>query len=138
MEDDASKETPTADFNKIDLSQLQGFSFGTQWAKDKEAPADGRERSDRPHRDDRMGGPGGAPDRRDRRAFRKPAGDAPSGPAREPSGDRGPRRDMGDRGGAPARRGSQGNDWQDRGPYDSPYFSAVFFPEDTSFNALVK
>jgi len=27
---------------------------------------------------------------------------------------------------------------QDRGPYDSPYFNAVFFPEDTSFNALVK
>jgi hypothetical protein len=29
-------------------------------------------------------------------------------------------------------------DRQDRGPYDSPYFNAVFFPEDTSFNALVK
>ena len=27
---------------------------------------------------------------------------------------------------------------QDRGPYDSPYFNAAFFPEDTSFNALVK
>jgi hypothetical protein len=138
MDDDASKENPPADFNKIDLSQLQGFSFGTQWAKDKETPSDGRGGSDRPHRDDRMGGPGGAPDRRDRRAFRKPAGDGPSGPPREPSGDRGPRRDMGDRTGAPARRGGQGNDWQDRGPYDSPYFSAVFFPEDTSFNALVK
>src|ERR1700678_574223 len=83
MDDDASKETPTADFNKIDLSQLQGFSFGTQWAKDKEAPSDGRERSDRPHRDDRAGAPGGAPDRRDRRAFRKPAGDGPSAPARD-------------------------------------------------------
>src|SRR5580658_11232656 len=71
MDDEASKEAPTADFNKIDLSQLQGFSFGTQWAKDKEAPSDGRERSDRPHRDDRMGAPGSAPDRRDRRAFRK-------------------------------------------------------------------
>jgi hypothetical protein len=138
MDDDASKDNPPADFNKIDLSQLQGFSFGTQWAKDKEAPSDGRERSDRPHRDDRLGGPGGAPDRRDRRAFRKPAGDAPSGPAREASGDRGPRRDMGERSGAPARRGGQGSDWQERGPYDSPYFNAVFFPEDTSFNALVK
>ncbi len=29
-------------------------------------------------------------------------------------------------------------DRQDRGPYDSPYFTAAFFPEDTSFNALVK
>ena len=137
MDDDASKENPPADFNKIDLSQLQGFSFGTQWAKDKDAPADGRERADRPHRDDRMGAPGGAPDRRDRRAFRKPAGDAPPGPAREPSGDRGPRRDTGERAGAP-RRGGPAADWQDRGPYDSAYFSAAFFPEDTSFNALVR
>ncbi len=38
MDDDASKDNPTADFNKIDLSQLQGFSFGTQWAKDKGVP----------------------------------------------------------------------------------------------------
>ena len=137
MDDDASKENPPADFNKIDLSQLQGFSFGTQWAKDKDAPEDGSERADRQRRDDRMGGPGGAPDRRDRRAFRKPAGDAPAGPAREPSGDRGPRRDAGERAGAPRRAGPPA-EWQDRGPYDSPYFSAAFFPEDTSFNALVR
>jgi hypothetical protein len=137
MDDDASKVNPTADFNKIDLSQLQGFSFGTQWAKDKDAPVDGRERQDRPHRDDRGGGPGGPPDRRDRRAFRKPAGDAPAGPSREPQGERGPRRDMGERTGAP-RRGGPAQEWQDRGPYDSPYFNAVFFPEDTSFNALVR
>jgi hypothetical protein len=137
MDDDASKVNPTADFNKIDLSQLQGFSFGTQWAKDKDAPVDGHERQDRPHRDDRGGPPGGAPDRRDRRAFRKPAGDAPSGPSREGPGDRGPRRDAGERAGAP-RRGGPAQDWQDRGPYDSPYFNAVFFPEDTSFNALVR
>jgi hypothetical protein len=137
MDDDASKENPPADFNKIDLSQLQGFSFGTQWAKDKDAPVDGSERADRPRRDDRMGGPGGAPDRRDRRAFRKPAGDAPAGAAREPSADRAPRRDPGERAGAP-RRGGPPAEWQDRGPYDSPYFSAAFFPEDTSFNALVR
>jgi hypothetical protein len=137
MDDDASKETPTADFNKLDLSQLQGFSFGTQWAKDKEAPSDGRERSDRPHRDDRAGAPGGAPDRRDRRAFRKPAGDGPSAPARDGAGDRAPRRDTGEYSGAP-RRGGPPMDRQDRGPYDSPYFTSAFFPEDTSFNALVK
>jgi hypothetical protein len=137
MDDDASKENPTADFNKIDLSQLQGFSFGTQWTKDKEAASDGRERSDRPHRDDRAGGPGGAPDRRDRRAFRKPAGEGPQGPPRDAAGDRAPRRDAGDQGGAP-RRGGPGMDRYDRGPYDSPFFDAVFFPEDSSFNALVK
>jgi hypothetical protein len=132
MDDDASKANPTADFNKIDLSQLQGFSFGTQWAKDKDAPAQARDHSDRPHRDDR-GGPGGAPDRRDRRAFRKPAGDAPGAPQREGQADRGPRRDAGEYG-APRRSGPA----MDRGPYDSPYFNAAFFPEDTSFNALVK
>ena len=136
MDDDASKGNPTADFNKIDLSQLQGFSFGTQWAKDKDAPAQARDHSDRPHRDDRSGGPGGAPDRRDRRAFRKPAGDAPSAPQRDGQGDRGPRRDAGDYS-APRRSGPP-MDRQDRGPYDSPYFNAFFFPEDVSFNALVK
>jgi hypothetical protein len=136
MDDDASKDNPTADFNKLDLSQLQGFSFGTQWAKDKDAPAQARDHSDRPHRDDRGGGPGGAPDRRDRRAFRKPAGDGPSAPSRDGQGDRGPRRDSGDY--AAPRRSGPSMDRQDRGPYDSPYFNAVFFPEDTSFNALVK
>jgi hypothetical protein len=138
MDDDASKANPTADFNKIDLSQLQGFSFGTSWAKDKEAPSQGRDHSERPHRDDR-GGPGGAPDRRDRRAFRKPAGDGPSSPQmRDGQGDRGPRRDSGDH--LPQRRGPgmDRQERQDRGPYDSPYFNVSFFPEDTSFNALVK
>ncbi len=141
MDDDASKAKPTADFNKIDLSQLQGFSFGTQWAKDKDSPSQGRDHSERPHREDRMGGPGG-PDRRDRRAFRKPAGDsAPGGPPRDAyQGDRAPRRDPGEYAGA--RRsgpgGGERQERQDRGPYDSPYFSAAFFPEDTSFNALVK
>ncbi len=140
MDDDASKAIPTADFNKIDLSQLQGFSFGTQWAKDKDSPAQARDHSDRPHRDDRAGGPGGAPDRRDRRAFRKTPGDGPSAPARDGQGDRGPRRDSGDY--SAPRRNGPGTDrqdrYQDRGPYDSPYFNASFFPEDTSFNALVK
>jgi len=27
---------------------------------------------------------------------------------------------------------------QDRGPYDSPYYSVTFYPEDTSFNTLVQ
>jgi hypothetical protein len=136
MDDDASKDNPTADFNKIDLSQLQGFSFGTSWAKDKDAPSQGRDHSERPHRDDRGAGPG-APDRRDRRAFRKPAGEGPPGaPPRDGQGDRGPRRDSGDY--AAPRRGGPGQERQDRGPYDSPYFNVFFFPEDTSFNALVK
>jgi hypothetical protein len=137
MDDDASKETPTADFNKIDLSQLQGFSFGTQWAKDKDAPVDTRGRPDRVPREDRLGGPGGAPDRRDRRAFRKPAGEAAPGAPRDAAADRPPRREPAGMGGAP-RRSAPPFDRQERGPYDSPHFSVAFFPEDTSFNALVK
>jgi len=137
MDDDASKETPTADFNKIDLSQLQGFSFGTQWAKDKDAPVDTRGRPDRPPREDRSGGPGGAPDRRDRRAFRKPAGEAPPGAPRDGAAERPPRREPAGMGGAP-RRSAPPFERQERGPYDSPHFSVAFFPEDTSFNALVK
>jgi hypothetical protein len=137
MDDDASKDSPTADFNKIDLSQLQGFSFGTQWAKDKDSPVDTRERPDRPQRDDRAGGPGGPADRRDRRAFRRPAGEpAPSAP-RDVAPERPQRREMGGGGGAP-RRAAPGMDRQERGPYDSPHFAVAFFPEDTSFNALVK
>ena len=112
MDDNAPKENPPADFNKLDLNQLQGFSFGTQWTQEKASPSDRRERdsgADRPRRDDRRDGPGGgAPMNRDRRAFRKPAGpggpsegapSAPAGPGggaperREYSGGGGPRRD---------------------------------------------
>src|SRR3954463_14156057 len=75
QEKETEKENPPADFNKLDLSQLQGFSFGTQWTQDKSAPGDRRERreggDDRPRRDG--GGTGGA-GARDRRAFRRPAG----------------------------------------------------------------
>ena len=77
MDDTPTKENPPKDFNQLDLSQLQGFSFGTQWTQDKSAPSENRERGERPRRE----GPGGAP--RDRRTFRKPVGDggggAPSG-----------------------------------------------------------
>jgi hypothetical protein len=153
MDDTASPNNPPADFNKLDLSQLQSFSFGTQWTQEKPASDDGR-----PRRDDRRDGPGGG-ERRDRRAFRRPAGpgDSPrpddgQAPRREFSGDRRPRRDGpgggeyrggprrdgpgGDRGAprsAPAGRGGY-----DRGPYDSPFYAATFYPEDTSFNALAQ
>lgn len=153
MDDNAAKENPSPDFNKLDLTQLQSFSFGTQWTKDKEAPApaDRRERGDRPpRRDDRRP----APDRRDRRTFQKPAG-APAGneggagaPAHTPerrqfSGDRRQRRDQSPD--APSRAGDNagGQRYAPRGepqraPYDSPHFAVTFYPEDTSFNALAK
>ncbi len=85
MDDTAPTENPPADFNKLDLTQLQGFSFGTQWSQDKTQPGGGRpareprREGDRPFRP-REGGPGDADGRRDRRGFRKPApGDAPAG-----------------------------------------------------------
>lgn len=153
-------ETPAKDFNKLDLSQLQGFSFGTQWSQEKSSPGEQRrEREDRPRREDRRDGPGGAPDRRDRRAFRKPeSGTAPSRPSggedtgdrRAPSGDRGPRREY-QGGGGPRRDGPGGGhdrggprygnryeQQEQRGPYESPFFNVAFYPEDTSFGALAK
>jgi hypothetical protein len=148
MDENAPKETPSPDFNKLDLSQLQSFSFGTQWTQDKQSPSapDQRERSERPRRDDRRAGPGEP--RRDRRAFPRADG-PPAGPGaperREFAGDRRPPREFP---GGPRREG--GGD--DRGPrqyqrseapvdlglYESPYFAVTFYPEDTSFNALAK
>ncbi|MDB6093125.1 MAG: hypothetical protein JWM32_687 [Verrucomicrobia bacterium] len=156
MDDTPAKENPPKDFNKLDLSQLQGFSFGTQWAQDKNpAPSRPDARTDRPSRDggDRRDAP------RDRRAFRRPAGPATGAPDNRPPSEDGAadRRQPADRRqgpgqgyqGGPRRDGPGGGDnrgsryadrgeHQERGPYDSPYFSATFYPEDTSFNALAK
>jgi hypothetical protein len=160
MDDPAPQENPPADFNKLDLSQLQGFSFGTQWTQSKSSPAERRQSDpggERPRRDDRRDGPGGsAPDRRDRRPFHRPAGPGegqggggvpvPAGGAperREFSGGPRPRRDEGggDYRGGPRRDGprygGRGEQYE-RGPYESPYFAATFYPEDTSFNTLVQ
>jgi hypothetical protein len=173
MDDNAPQEkSQPADLTKIDLSALNSFSFGTSWVQDKSTPNERRSREggdDRPRRD----GAGGAPERRDRRSFNRPAGGpgpgagapgayqgaGPGGGAperREFSGERppyqrdgqgqgefrgGPRRDGqggpggGERGG---RFGGRNEQPVDRGPYDSPYFSATFYPEDTSFNTLVQ
>ncbi len=161
MDENAPQENPPpADFNKIDLSQLQGFSFGTQWTQDKNARTDRREGA--PDRREERRDDHGAPDRRDRRGFRRPAGDvsapgggpAPGGPGGDarpprreyPGGDsRGPRRDQGEFRGGPRRDGPGG--YAPRGggapyeravPYESPYFTATFYPEDTSFATLAK
>ena len=64
MDDTPTNENPAKDFNKLDLTQLQSFSFGTQWTQDKPDPSgrpasrEGR-RDDRPRRD----GPGGGAER---------------------------------------------------------------------------
>lgn len=158
MEDDAPKENPenpAPDFNKLDLSQLQGFSFGTQWTQDKTAPSQRHDREgggDRPRRE------GGAPERRDRRSFRRPTGSDAGGPGAGPGGGAPERREFNRGGGGPRRedrgefrggprRDSRGGDFQgyggrrdsmERGPYESPYYSVTFYPEDTSFNTLVQ
>ena len=170
MDDNAPKENPPPDFNKLDLSQLQGFSFGTQWTQEKpSAPGERRERREHGDRPPREGGrEGGGPDRRDRRTFRRPAGPGggggeggggaggPAGGGTERpqySGDRrgGPRQG-GDFRGGPRREGGYGGDRGprfgggfggrgapfERGPYESPYYTVTFYPEDTSFNTLVQ
>ncbi len=155
MDDNDPKGNPPADFNKLDLSQLQGFSFGTQWTQEKPGAAEPRrdrgEPGERPRRDS------GGPDRRDRRSFRRPAeapgeGGAGGGaaPERRGGGDRYPRREgSGEYRGGPRREGGYGGDRGaryghgggrpiDRGPYESPYYSVTFYPEDSSFNTLVQ
>lgn len=113
--DSVMDETPTPEnsekkgFNPIDLSQLQGFSFGTQWSQEKAEPgARSGSREDAPRRD---GGPG-----RDRRGFRRPqgfAGDAGEGggPGQSPDS-RGPREPRpygsGENRGGPRREGFGG------------------------------
>jgi len=163
MDDTASNENPSKDFNKLDLTQLQGFSFGTQWTQDKSGAREGRQ-DDRPRRDDDRrhdGGAAGDP-KRDRRGFRKPIGpgaDTPAAPRSEigaaPRGEfrGGPRRDgpVGEFRGGPRREGPSGprGDFRggpreggyperDRGPYISPFFNVIFYPEDVGFAALAK
>ena len=173
MDENPSPENPApADpgLNKLDLSQLQGFSFGTQWTQEKHDPRDARRGEDRPRREDRRDGPGG-PERRDRRGFRKPMGDVPAageGGAPERGGERreggggggrgdfrggprrdfrgggggGPRRDEGGRGeyrgGGGGRGDFRGGYAAERGPYESPFYTVTFYPEDASFATLAK
>jgi hypothetical protein len=143
--------------NKIDLSQLQSFNFGTQWTEVKPLSPGARRDADRGERRDRRDDAGSrGPAQRDRRSFHKPAGpvSAPgtvaSNPPSEgqhfqPQGDRPPaggRRF--DRGQGGLRRDFQGDRHEgggqqfERGPYISPYFVATCYPEDTGFAAMVK
>ncbi len=139
MSETPSNEKPAKDFNKIDLGQLQSFSFGTQWSHDKadtSGPAGGGTRE--PRRDDRprREGPGAGAAPRDRRGFRKPAGPGGEESASVPAGgnssapaprerrevgfdSRGPRRDGQGGGGAPRgdfRSGQGGGPRREAGP----------------------
>ncbi len=140
--------------NKIDLSQLQSFNFGTQWTEVKPVSPGRRDREDdrgdrRDRRDRREGGGPGGPGgpsapQRDRRAFRKPLGapaggpagapqQAPSGEGRDgpPGGVERRRFDRGPGPGGPRRdfRGGGGGERHEGGgqPFDrAPYISPYF------------
>jgi hypothetical protein len=167
MDDTPAKETPGGGLNKIDLSQLQDFRFGTQWTEIKSVPGQRREpERDRAPRREGGGGRGdgrprgaesGEP-RRDRRVFHRPGGEgagaiAPGQAEGRPGGDQGgPSRPAGDqrpaegqwRGRPPEREGGGERRWsgsrapQDYRPYLSPYFNLAFYPDDAGFLALAK
>jgi hypothetical protein len=155
-----ANESNEPGLNKIDLSQLQSFNFGTQWTEVKpvspgrrERDFDREDRGERRDRRDRREG-GGTAGARDRRGFRKPSGapaGAPTGEApaagrenpRPTGGERrpyergpgGPRREFrGER----REGGGHGGQSFDRAPYISPFFTATCYPEDTGFAAIVK
>ncbi|HZL46263.1 MAG TPA: hypothetical protein VFC28_08550 [Opitutaceae bacterium] len=166
MDEPPAKETPGEGLNKIDLSQLQDFRFGTQWTEIKSVPGARREpEHDRGPRRDGGGRGEGRPrgaeagePRRDRRVFHRPGGEGagatPSGepesrPAGEPGGAGRPpgeqRLAEGQRRGRPPEREGGGERrWsgprapQDYRPYLSPYFNIAFYPDDAGFSALVK
>ncbi|HTL67981.1 MAG TPA: hypothetical protein VL200_09990 [Lacunisphaera sp.] len=147
-----ANEPNESGLNKIDLSQLESFSFGTQWTEVKPVSPGRRERDfDRGDRGDRRDGPGGRGAPRDRRGFQKAAGPAPAGAPPAPAGEGAPgggERRRFDRGGAPFERrrdfrGERGDFREggqrfERGPYLSPYFTATCYPEDVGFAAMVK
>ena len=167
MDETPEKETPAEGLNKIDLSQLQDFRFGTQWTEIKSVPGGPRREGERergPRRDGggrgegRPRGADGGEPRRDRRVFRRPGGEggglaAPEQAEGRPGGESaGPGRPAGEpfqgegqrRGRPPEREGGSERRWsgprpqQDYRPYLSPYFNVAFYPEDAGFSALVK
>ncbi len=156
MDDSKPANEPSEQgLNKLDLSQLQSFNFGTQWTEVKPVSPGGRRERDDDRGGDRRdrrerpgpGGGAGAPPR-DRRGFRKPLGapgGAPAGapPAggggefreRPPQGDgrRFERREQGPGGPRREYRGPErreGGDRREGGggqPFDrAPYVSPYF------------
>ncbi|MBD5779725.1 hypothetical protein IEN85_09490 [Pelagicoccus sp. NFK12] len=136
---DSTPKDPNEEPKKdsVDLSDLQSFSFGTQWtAASKSSPDSGKSRSSKggPRGGDRPGRrPGGSgPARKDRRPPRAPRPDAPAG---EHGGER-PPRDQGGR--RPRGRGRHDSPRAPFHPYESPVFDVCFYPEDNCFSAIIK
>lgn len=166
MDEKPTEKPAESGLNKIDLTQLQGFSFGTQWTdsgnRSSGASSSGgnREHQRRDERPRREGGYS-AEARRDRRSFRRPAGDAPQGAGESRGSDSGapgeqtgrPRRESrgGGREGGQGRQGSRrefhgggghrrdgGGSPIERGPYVNPNYSLTLYTEDAGFSALAK
>ena len=118
-----ANESNEPGLNKIDLTQLNSFTFGTQWTEAKvSAPSQRREREfDRGDRrdDGNRGGPPGG--QRDRRSFHKPAGApvghtaAPGGPSSPSGAPQGDRRNFGQGGGGGFNRGERPQQGQGEG-----------------------
>lgn len=128
-----------SDSNSLDLSDLQSFSFGTQWTDAGQQSKGGRRdgahretgRSNRPRR--RPGGEAG----RDRRPARRPISQD-RGP-RSGGDERRPRRHQSEEG---ERRSSDRGNWR-RGnaperPYESAVFEVGFYPDDVGFSTIIK
>ncbi|RKX36388.1 MAG: hypothetical protein DRP71_00365 [Verrucomicrobia bacterium] len=122
-----------SEFNKIDLTAFEDFSFGTQWTE-ATGPSKGGDTDRR-----REGGPP-RKDRRPPRRFpsRDQDGPRPDQPRRSfeaPHGDRRP-----DRRGPPRRPEGEytRRSFRDHQPYVSDIFEVAFYPEEHGFNALVK
>lgn len=136
MDDQPDQAKEQSEINKIDLSALQGFSFGTQWTPAEKASPQRREGREREYQGSREG-QGGARPPRDRRPMRRPASD-------QPRADRGSPVDR--RGGQPPREQYQNfRERRDRGPaqpdnrpYISTVFDVVFYPEDEVFHKIVQ
>lgn len=164
MDDTPANKPPGENFNRIDLSALEAFQFGTQWtdagdARRAEAGSGKPEHAHSPAGDS-------GPARRDRRPPRPAPSRSSGSETAEPPGQRffppaqrGPFRDSGpgrfpERGAprgerfdrAPGQQMERG-DFRERGPrrpmgpprpYVSPIFELTFYPDDHGFTALVK
>jgi hypothetical protein len=136
MEDQTSKNEEKQDLNKIDLTALEDFSFGTEWSK-----IEGGKKRGAPDRKQggprRIAGSQGGGDRRktDRRTQR------PSGPPRREFAERRNEGSSNDRGQQRVQQRHSNNERrprQDNRPYVSPVFDVAFYPEDSGFAAIVK
>ncbi|MGK0237936.1 MAG: hypothetical protein ACI92G_001400 [Candidatus Pelagisphaera sp.] len=138
MSEPSSKEPQDQpENNPLNLSDLQDFSFGTQWTDAGKKPRggfrEGSGRDSRRPRTDRRpssAGVGGGPSK-DRRPQRKAYSD------REPRGEGGAQNSRGPREGG-QQRGNWRRDGVPEAPYESTIFEVGFYPDDVGFSTIIK